>query len=154
MLEIAVASEKKFSISDVESNLGIPSYTYLTLRELKKMMGGEMFYFIIGSDAFIELESWKNWREIIINNNFIIAVRPGSSFNELNVFLANQGFETFSKTKWIQRNSSFSVQVLLSDFTDISSTDIRIKIGKKQEWEQYLPRGVVEYIQLNKLYDS
>lgn len=154
MLEIAVAEEDRFSVSDMEAGQDIPSYTYLTLRKLKETMADKCINFIIGSDAFVEIESWKNWREVIANTNFIIAVRPGLNLTELHLFLNDHGFSGTTEKKWKQRNSKFSIEVLKSDFADISSTDIRTRIENNEEWERLLPRRVVEYIKLHKLYYS
>ena len=152
MLEIAVAAERRFLVSDVESRLDRPSYTYQTLRKLKKTIGDDSFHFIIGSDAFIEIESWKNWQEVLGHINFIIAVRPGSNVQDLNILLEDHGFSYMSERKWSQVNSDYVIVVLEADFMDISSTDVRSKIEQGEGWEQLLAHCVVEYIKDNQLY--
>ena len=152
MLETAVAEEKRFAVSDIESSPENPSYTYLTLRQIKKSLAENSIHFIIGSDAFIEIESWKNWREVIVATNFIIAVRPGSGLRELNMLLEKYGFTPLSEKKWTQGSSNYTIEVLESDFADISSTDVRMRIKAGEGWERLLPGGVAEYIKTNKLY--
>ena len=78
MLEIAVRSDQRFMVSDLEAHRDGPSYSIDTLIEMKKMLADEVqLFFIIGVDAFVELNSWKNPRGLTDYANLLVIDRPG-----------------------------------------------------------------------------
>lgn len=62
-------------VSDLESRLPAPSYTYRSLRFLTEKHPGKKIYVLIGMDMFVHLNSWKNYDELRKNYHFIILKR-------------------------------------------------------------------------------
>jgi nicotinate-nucleotide adenylyltransferase len=77
MVQIACASYPMFEASRLEEG-NQPSYTIDTVRRFKaSLQPTDQLYFLIGADAFDELESWKDWTELVRLISFIVVTRPG-----------------------------------------------------------------------------
>jgi nicotinate-nucleotide adenylyltransferase len=66
----------KFFASDIELKRKGPSFTIDTIKEFEKMGGKDNnFFLILGSDAFLEIQTWKNFKEIFNEICVIIMLR-------------------------------------------------------------------------------
>lgn len=80
MVEIACRYCPRFEASRLEEG-DQRSYTIDTLRRFRSQLAtGDRLFFLIGSDAFDELESWKDWREVVKLTEFIVVSRPGGHY--------------------------------------------------------------------------
>jgi nicotinate-nucleotide adenylyltransferase len=76
MVEIACESYPHFEASRLEEDEGL-SYTINTVKRFRATLkGGEKLFFLIGADAFDEIETWKSWQELIKVIEFIVVTRP------------------------------------------------------------------------------
>jgi nicotinate-nucleotide adenylyltransferase len=81
MVGLACAADPKFEPSRLEEGEG-RSYTIDTVRRFKRELeAGDKLFFLIGADAFDEIESWKDWRELIELVRFIVVTRPGGAYS-------------------------------------------------------------------------
>jgi nicotinate-nucleotide adenylyltransferase len=74
----AVADDPRFSVDDREMRRAGPSYTVLTLEELRAERGEQPIALIMGMDAFAGLGRWHRAGELIDLAHLVVAVRPGS----------------------------------------------------------------------------
>ena len=44
------------------------------------MGAADQLFFLIGGDAFAEIETWRRWREVVGSVTFIVANRPGHEY--------------------------------------------------------------------------
>lgn len=80
LVEIACASYPQFEVSRLEEGAG-QSYTVDTLRRFRRQLSpSDELFFLIGSDAFEDLESWKDWHEVVRMTDFIVVSRPGADY--------------------------------------------------------------------------
>ena len=80
MVELACAPYPQFEPSRLEEGAQ-KSYTIETLRRFRPQLAPEdELFFLIGSDAFEEIETWKDWREVVEMAEFIVVSRPGAEF--------------------------------------------------------------------------
>ncbi len=57
------------------------SYTVETLERFRTVMNpGDDLYFLIGADAFDELQTWQRWQDVVAMTKFIVATRPGEDY--------------------------------------------------------------------------
>ena len=135
MVELAIESEKKFQVSDMEIRRGGISYTIDTLRDLKREYDeGWEIYFIAGSDSALDLPNWREPEAILELCTFTVFERPNYPF--------------------IKVKSDFRRKMLLVDslLLDISSQEIRRRIREGRPVKYLLPLSVEKYISENSLY--
>ncbi len=136
MVQLAVSSNPKFEISDIEYKNDRISFTYLTIQELyKKYDIKDKINFIIGTDAFEKIDSWYETDKLKELVDFIIFVRQ----NELD------------KNRF-QHLKGYNYKFAQMDFEDISSTQIRDNIKTGKSIKNLVPEQVERYIRENELY--
>lgn len=155
MLQLGVAGNDFFEISEIEISRSAPSYTIETIHGLQQQAeAGTSFYFIIGYDAILEIETWYCWQELLISTNFIVAIRPGFSLEKVESLLGRNGFSLQAQTqnKWVHRLHDNEIWFLTDHIVDISSTDIRKRIEENRDWRHMVPAAVSSYIVEKTLY--
>ncbi len=113
LAKIATKNFPQMQVSDFEYHLPRPSYTYHTLKELRKKYPDREFVLIIGADNWENFTKWYKYDSLLRENNFIIYPR--------------KGFTVDSK------DLPSNVHYLEMPLYDISSTEIRNKITKKED---------------------
>ncbi len=137
MVKLAAGEE---NVSDIESKLKPPSYTYRTIQHLPEF-NNEKINFIIGYDQFFQIENWKEAQFLKENLNFIVVPRKfknGQTINE-------RAFEYF-------KNKGYNYKILNIDFLDVSSEMIRKFIQEGKDITGLTLKEVKEYIEINRLY--
>jgi len=161
MLEAALASvyeynkTNKFEISLLEAERAAPSYTVDTLIELKKRLGEQHYFFIIGADALVELHLWYRYQKLPDLTDFIVVARPGISTQEINLAISRlPGPFIFNESQQQWRRKDGAEIVYLSDVCkSISSSTIRMQLAQGQRPDT-VDRRVLDYIIDHKLYQS
>jgi nicotinate-nucleotide adenylyltransferase len=81
MIELAIENEPGMAASRLEADL-VPSYSIDTIEKLKPQLGADdRLFFLIGADAFAEIQTWKRWRDVANAVEFIVVSRPGHRYN-------------------------------------------------------------------------
>jgi nicotinate-nucleotide adenylyltransferase len=79
MAELACAGEPRFMVSRLEE--GTASYSIDTITKIRETLSpGDELFFLIGADAFAEIETWRRWRDVVRSVTFIVASRPDRSY--------------------------------------------------------------------------
>ena len=142
MANLAFKDIPKTEISTLEIDRMRISYTFDTMSELKKQYPGKELFFITGTDAFMQIDSWYKGVDLLENFSFIVSARPGYYEDELN--------ETI---KTYQRLYNTQVIKLVAKMPDISSTDIREAYRNGESISSLVPEAVERYIKDNGLYE-
>ena len=79
MTRLAAADDSRFSVSTLEVEREGPSYTYETLELLAKERGETELVFVMGADAAVGLESWRNPERVVELAQIAVARRAGVS---------------------------------------------------------------------------
>jgi nicotinate-nucleotide adenylyltransferase len=79
MTRLAAADDSRFSVSTLEVEREGPSYTYETLELLAKDRGDRELVFVMGADAAVGLESWREPRRVTELARLAVARRAGIS---------------------------------------------------------------------------
>jgi nicotinate-nucleotide adenylyltransferase len=80
MVELACAEDSRFQASRVEDRPG-RSYSYDTAVLVREQFPDAELFFLIGADAFAEIQSWHRWRELQELVEFIVVSRPRRAFD-------------------------------------------------------------------------
>ena len=79
MTELACAGEPRFEVSRLEEDTA--SYSIDTITQVRAQLApGDRLFFVIGADAFAEIESWRRWQDVLRGVTFIVASRPGHRY--------------------------------------------------------------------------
>lgn len=137
-LAVQELNNPKISVSDIEFRREEKSYTYITICELYKQFDlSEKISFIIGTDAFSQIESWYETDKLKELVKFL-------------VFERENNFDALMYNDKKERGYDFSIETL--SFEDISSTQIRQMAAVGDSIKDYVPRSVEDYIKENGLY--
>ncbi len=155
MVTLAITGNDHFEVSDLEILRPGKSYTIETMRELKKQNPEADFYFILGIDAFLEIDTWYHWQELFSETNFIVTTRPGSPKVAPSKMVPDKIRAQF---KWHSKDMEFihesGNKVIFTEVTElnISASMIRKLVREGKSIRYLLPRRVMEYILENGLY--
>ena len=83
MTRLAAADDSRFSVSSLEVEREGPSYTYETLELLAKERGDTELVFVMGADAAVGLESWREPERVVELARLAVARRAGISDAEV-----------------------------------------------------------------------
>ena len=133
MTALAVAGVKGWRASDVELRTPAVSYTSHTL-ELFRARGYQPseLYFLLGADAFRDIQQWRDYPQILDAARFVVVSRPGFPVP------ASSGDE----------------RIILIDAptADVSSTAIRQRRASGQSIAGLVPPSVQQHIEQHGLY--
>jgi nicotinate-nucleotide adenylyltransferase len=127
MVELACAADPRFVASRFEEGKQ-KSYSIDTIERVKADNGEVLF--IIGADAFAEIETWHRWQDVIRAVEFIVAARPGHTI------VSPPGAR-------VQRLETVELPVSSSDIRDALARGVR---------PSELPPAVADYIHAHGLY--
>lgn len=83
MTRLAAADDSRFSVSTLEVERQGPSYTYETLELLARERGDTELVFVMGADAAVGLESWREPKRVVELARLAVARRAGISDAEV-----------------------------------------------------------------------
>ena len=137
MVELACRAGARFEPSRLEapSGDGQPNYSLSTIQQARSMLGSEdRLFFLLGCDAFAEIDAWYRWQDVVQAIEFIVVSRPGSE-------LGRDRIPAGARVHW-----RTDVRV------PISSTEVRRRLSCGDACEDVLPAAVAAYIQERSLY--
>lgn len=83
MVALACEPYPAFEASRLEAGAE-RSYSIDTVKRLRQnLRANDRLFFLIGADAFDEIETWKAWQELIRLTEFIVVARPGGEYRVL-----------------------------------------------------------------------
>lgn len=93
MTRLAAADDSRFSVSALEVEREGPSYTYETLRALAEEWVDRELVFVMGADAAVGLESWREPERVVELASLAVARREGVSDPEVAAVMRSLGCE-------------------------------------------------------------
>lgn len=141
MTELALKGHPHFRMSSMELDRKGPTYTYETLETLKEENPDCTYYFILGADSLLTMETWKNPKQIFKNCVVIASVRGTGTEDKIRKIATHLIYEYQA-----------DVHILPARFIDLSSSEIRQRIVNGKSVRYMLPEEVREYIYENGLY--
>jgi nicotinate-nucleotide adenylyltransferase len=154
MVRLATATNPFFSTTDIELSRPEKSYSIDTIRYFRGRHQ-EVFFFILGRDAFVEIETWKEFQHLFSLCNFIVMTRPGFQKTLSTSPLPEALVPVFrydQKVKGWIHTSGHTLHFKEITVLDISSTKVRELIERGGAVRYLVPGEVEAYIQKNRLY--
>lgn len=130
MVELACHGEPRFEVSRIEAGTA-RSYSIDTIEKLRATLApGDALYFLIGADAFAEIQTWHRWRDVAANVRFLVVSRPG---------------HVYASPPSVEFDRIDDIEV------PISSSDIRLAMATHHD-PAGLPPAVLNYAVARHLY--
>ena len=128
MLRLAVQGRPGFKIDERELAPRATGYTVDTLRSLRAELGDATIYFLMGSDQYAKLDTWRDPDEVRRLAELVVFARPGAS----------------AKGK--------AAKTIAFDSMKDSGTEIRARAKRGEELSGLVPARVADYIARHGLY--
>ncbi|MCX7991425.1 MAG: nicotinate-nucleotide adenylyltransferase [Proteobacteria bacterium] len=152
MIKLALKDFPYFLPCDIEIKNKF-RYTIDTINFINKKYGKEYkFYFLVGFDAFIEINTWKDWKSLFSSVNFVIFNRYGvqdktkrilKNYLKLEIDEVSAGFYLYKDRE---------IHNIYVKSLNISGSEIRELIRKDLSISSCVGRDVASYIKANNLY--
>ncbi len=149
MLKESIKYNPHFDLSTIEIERKGKSYTVETAKYFVNKLGYPPA-FIVGTDAFLTLDKWKEPEKLLSLLNFIVVGRGTEGYQRINNFLKDKfpNVPLYKNCKTINKTET-GVYYFESRRIDISSTEIRQRI-KENKPITYLVLPEVEYYIIKK----
>ncbi len=134
MVRAAIAGFDAFRVKTLELERGGASFTIDTLRTLQQDHPATAFHLVLGSDAFLQMQAWKEVGEIFKRAEVVVVTRP-------KVDLSAVAEDLLDRVKFL-------------DIPEIaiSSTLVRERVREGWDVRALVPGGVAEIIARHGLY--
>ena len=179
MLALATAMDAKITISTVELDAPEKPFTIETQTKLKNELPDAQIFFIIGADSWNEIDTWREWQNVLTLTNIVIVTRPDYELNfshvseeikarivDLRVHSRESGIQSENqkvtkseleekKFRLSALGSRLSTKIYITDAVqmNVSATKIRQLIGEgKIVWRKFVPQTAADYIEKYRLY--
>jgi len=163
MIRLSFSDDPDFVVSDVELKRSGFSYTIDTVRHFKSIFPeNTKLYFIVGLDAFLEVDTWKSYKDLFLLIPFIVMSRAATGQRDTVLQWKHLGSYIKSKISDEYRHSAsrscyihdVKQPVFLFEVTpvEISSTEIRERIRKGRTIKSLVPEPVGDLIKAKGLY--
>jgi nicotinate-nucleotide adenylyltransferase len=93
MTRLAASDDAHFTVSTLEVERDGPSYTFETLEMLSRERAGAELVFVLGADAALGLESWREPERVVELARLAVARRAGVSNADVGAVMRSLGAE-------------------------------------------------------------
>ncbi len=142
----AIADNPRFALDLLEIERSGPSYSVDTLRSFGERLAPEKPVFVIGQDAFAEIETRRDPSTLFTLSHFAVITRPpvgeGSLVEQLPARFARH-FDLDRKGEFGRhRTAETWIRWIQISALDVSSSDIRRRIREERSVRYLLPEAV------------
>ena len=163
MIRRAIDGLSGFTLCDVELQRAGPSYTIDTIVHLKNSLPEDtQFFLLLGLDAFLELDTWKEYQRLLQEMPCIVMIRPepyldrvAEPARRVEEFLQSRisaGYSRSRSAKCFAHRRLQTVHAFEVTLMDISSSGIREMIRQGRSIRYLVPEAVQTYIREKGLY--
>jgi nicotinate-nucleotide adenylyltransferase len=154
MAALAIAGVDGLLVNDTELASSGPSYTADTLLRLHGTgLSRSQIFFITGADAFAEIATWSRYPQVLDLAQFVVISRPGHPLVELPSRLPALA-ERMTRDRAVRAREHSSIFLVDANTPDVSSTEIRERIGRREPLAGLVDPAVEGYIVRHGLYGA
>lgn len=140
MVEAMIARFPEFEFSGLEFQRPGPHYAVDTVREFHRLYPGAELFYLLGGDSLNDLPAWHDPTGFVTQcDGIIVMLRQGEEpeWKNLDKVLP----ELHDKTHFLK-----------TPLIEISSHEIRERVGQNHSWRPFINQGVEKIILDNHLY--
>ncbi len=154
MVRRAIVDHPRFALSDVEVSRTGPSYTVDTLQAL--VAGGDELYYILGSETFLDLLSWREPRRVAALARLVVIPRAGSAFDTESAAAQKVLLEIGVAGGFVHAGGgpppARGVLIVHATSLPLSASDLRRRVREGRSLAFRLPPAVIAYVREHGLY--
>jgi len=139
MTRLAAAEDPRFSVSALEVERDGPSYTYETLEALAEERADTQLVFVMGADAAVGLESWREPERVVELASLAVARRAGVSETDVMAVMRSLGCDD-------------RVATLEMPQFGVSSSAVRERAQQGRPLRFLVPDAVAGFIEAEGIY--
>jgi nicotinate-nucleotide adenylyltransferase len=139
MTRLAASEDSRFSVSSLEVDREGLSYTYETLEALAEERADRELVFVMGADAAVGLESWREPERVVELASLAVARRAGVSDSDVATVMRSLGCE------------DRATMLEMPQF-GVSSSAVRERAGQGRPLRYLVPDAVANFIEEREIY--
>lgn len=155
MVRLASKISPVLKVWDIEGQRPGPSYSIKTLRLFHSHFGPNLeLFFIIGTDAFLWIKTWKEYKDLFRYASFVVINRQELKKDELFSFIESldAGLVWNNKKKCFCHPMGTDLFSMNTTIMDISASRIRQMVARDESIRFIVPEIVRKYIKKKGLY--
>jgi nicotinate-nucleotide adenylyltransferase len=145
MVERAISSNKRFSLSRIDVDRPGPHYTVDLMTIVHENYPKSELYFLMGGDSFRDLPKWHRPQDILKYCNLGVMARPDS--HQGNAKVEPEMHEA------VLPGLSRCVTMIEAPLLDVASSDIVVRIQQGKSVRYLVPDEVWDYIKAHAIYE-
>ena len=154
MVALAIGGHERWRASDLELGIGSPSFTTGTLQNFHdRGFDATELFFVLGADAFAEIESWKDFPAILDRAHFAVVSRPGVPVTGLPAQLPALADRMIGPSDAGTRRTP-SIFLIDAPTANVSATAIRQRSARGESIAGLVPPAVRQHIERHALYST
>lgn len=138
MVKKAIKNNNRIILSTFEANSNEVIYSYQTINYFKEKYPTDEFYYVMGEDSFMNIESWKNYKDLLKENLIVFARSSIDSQSSL--------------VKKVKETNKENIHLINNLNINISSTLIRNLLRNGKSIRYLVTDDVYDFIMENRLY--
>jgi nicotinate-nucleotide adenylyltransferase len=156
MLTRALSPFPGLTPCDIEMKRPADSWTVDTIAELNRIYPRYFFYFISGSEGFLKIRTWKNYKKLLNSVSFIVIIRNPAHSEAIEGLLEEEGIRPHYGPGGPggEKLPCVHIYSYVSDKLAISSTLIRQKIKSSEAVDGFVEEEVKKIMEENELYEK
>ncbi|MEE2022769.1 nicotinate-nucleotide adenylyltransferase [Alkalimonas mucilaginosa] len=153
MVQLAIAPYPQLALEPLELRQHRPSYSAISLAQLKQQYPKHQLAFILGMDAFNQFTRWHRWQQILQLADLIVCQRPDYEqlSAESQALLVKRQLQ---QPQDLQQRGQGRILVLENPLLAVSASQLRAELPKLASCPEWLPSAVWNYIRQHELYTS
>jgi nicotinate-nucleotide adenylyltransferase len=163
MIQLALPGDARFCLTEIEIQRKGTSYTIDTVNDFSaRITPGAELFLIMGMDAFLEIHTWKNQRQLLEAVQPVVVTRRMDTAEERADEIARMDELIRSRLSADYRlrdqepcwrtPAGLAIHLLSTTPVTISSTTVRRRIRDGKAITDLVPPAVVAYIEQKELY--
>src|SRR5262245_36914833 len=155
MVALSTLDRPAWRASDLELRHEPPSYTSRTLHKFHdRGYDPRQLFFVIGADAFAEIQTWRDFPHILEAAHFVVVSRPHFPAPALIERLPGLAGRMVTEPREPRTSGGPLIFLIDAATADVSSTAIRSRLATGGSIEGMVPARVRQHIEQHGLYRS
>lgn len=156
MLVLATKDDAQLRVSTFELDAPDRRYTVDTLTHFQQTLVEAELFFIMGADSWADIETWRNWEQLLTMTNHIVVTRPGYAVDIEHSPFINRIVDARGRTQIPELKGARTPQIFITDVVmdDIAATEIR-RLCREERFDELrgsVPEAVIEYLRKYQIY--